>query len=349
MLSSLVWCQLLVLAVPPPAITSLNGATLFDPDGGRVISVLGTNLGGVTSAQIGDGTTWTACTIGANTSTAVDITLPTKAAGSWLVRVTTAAGTSNTLSIKSWSPKQLTGANAYFDTRKGVGLTGSRVTSWTDQITGLDWHTYDTSGAAPLLVSNAFGTCPGMLMAPASGAVPAQALTNVSTIGGATPSRVTALSVFALAKWTDTDTTADGYSGNPPLALFGDLSGSVIDQFGASGGALRKMVYIAGTGWTTTDRGSGLNDGNPHMVGTTYDVTTHEHAIYVGATVQGATWTATLGSPGYTTIGGAYSGVNYGEDGFRGTIGWALSASGVISSADLADLREWSLSVFGAA
>ena len=113
-MSGLLWCMPLVAAAAP-VLSSLN-FTLADTGGGDSITITGTNLASASSCTVGG----TAATITANTSTSLTFTMPAKAAGSYSVQVTTAGGSSNTLALEAWSPAQITGIEAYFDSRKGV-------------------------------------------------------------------------------------------------------------------------------------------------------------------------------------------------------------------------------------
>lgn len=84
---------------PTPVLTSLS-SDLVDVLGGDSITITGTNLGSATACTVGG----TSATITANTATTLTFTMPAKSAGSHNVQVTTAAGSSNTLSIEVWYP-----------------------------------------------------------------------------------------------------------------------------------------------------------------------------------------------------------------------------------------------------
>ncbi|MBX3210198.1 MAG: IPT/TIG domain-containing protein [Labilithrix sp.] len=82
--------------------------------GGEQVTIFGEHLSGATSCEVGGsgtGETWTPATILANTSDSITITVPAKSAGMHSVRVTTASGTSNGLSIEAWSPALLNAAS----------------------------------------------------------------------------------------------------------------------------------------------------------------------------------------------------------------------------------------------
>jgi len=303
----------------PPVLTSLN-FDLADIAGGASITITGMYLTGATSCVVDV----SSATITANTSTSLTFTMPAKAAGSYNVQVTTANGSSNTLTIEAWSPAQITNIFAYLDSNKGVIAVGGGVLSWTDQSSNAYAYTQSVGANKPTVVSNAFGSLPGVQFSPE------QWLDGTGLAG------VTAWSYFAVAKWTSSDNTAL-YNLNAPLTIFG---GSGWNGFGAAGGAIAYQKYDS----AIVTRGSGLNDGNPHLIGVTGDATP-DIKLYHGASQQGAT-----ASPGgtaasyYDHVGDGY----LNSDGFDGVLGAAIVVNGVISGGDLVKLNKWSQCRFGA-
>lgn len=96
--------------VATPVLTSLN-YDLADTAGGDAITITGTDLGSASDCEVdnGFGGAWQSASITANTATSLTFTMPAtlNGAGSYLVRVTTAGGVSNTLAIEAWSPAEL--------------------------------------------------------------------------------------------------------------------------------------------------------------------------------------------------------------------------------------------------
>lgn len=96
-----------------PHLTSLN-FTQADSAGGDAVTITGTDIGSATGCTVG-GTT---ATITSNpNSTTLTFTMPAKAAGSYNVVVTTAAGTSNALSIEAWAPTDDASVTLLFDAK----------------------------------------------------------------------------------------------------------------------------------------------------------------------------------------------------------------------------------------
>lgn len=85
---------------PLPVLASLDYDQASTDD---AVTVTGTDLDSAISLTVGG----TSATITSNTSTTITFTMPAKSAGSHDVEVTTAAGTSNTLSIEWWAPSVL--------------------------------------------------------------------------------------------------------------------------------------------------------------------------------------------------------------------------------------------------
>jgi hypothetical protein len=88
---------------PEPALVSLNFATVY-ADGGDSVTITGTDLASASACTWGGAS----CAITANTATSLTFTTPVKVTGTYDVVVTTAAGTSNALSLESFAPVDLT-------------------------------------------------------------------------------------------------------------------------------------------------------------------------------------------------------------------------------------------------
>ncbi len=244
--------------------------------------------------------------------------------------VTTPNGTSAPTSFTYWSPVQITGIKAALDSNKGVTASAGAVGTWLDQSANAISYTQATGANKPQQVANSFGNLPGIQFTPEQ------------WLSGTGFANVTAWSYFAVVKWTSTDATATNGGApvtnyNAPLTLFGASGGW--SAFGASAGAINYSKYDK----APVTAGSGLNDGNPHLIGATGDATPNIK-LYSGATQQGAT-----SSPGgvagtyYDRVGDGYSNT----DGFSGTAGALISVSQVITSLDLTSLYQWAQQRFG--
>lgn len=326
---ALVWALLAPSGAGTPSLTSLN-YTLADTAGGASITITGTNLASATSCTVGG----TSATITGNTATTLTFTMPAKTAGTHNVQVTTAGGSSNTLTIEAWSPAQITGIDAYLDSRKGVAVAGSTLTSWTEQTRSA---AYAPVATAPTKVASVFGSQPSVRF------------TQTSALSATRRNLGSGISVFWVGKWTSTDTVSDAYTGNSPLTVVGDTTAGIENTAGASAGALDFAQFTTG-GWVHTSQGSGLNDGNARLVGWTLDSAGNLKA-YVGTTQQGTT-TALAGTSGkipnngYNAIGGGYNGATA-ADGYAGDLGAVIVTSGVISGTDQTKLSAWSRCEFG--
>ena len=151
------------------------------------------------------------------------------------------------------------------------------------------------------------------------------------------------MSIFAVAKWTSSDSTIDGDATNVPLTIVG--SSQMDGAFGPNAGQL-EVNYWDGFGSVihVVDRGSGLNDDVTRLIGVTYDTVT-ETKFYVGDVQQGSTdvGTAMLGSAGFDTIGAGVAGL----DGFDGDIGTVIIYSGVVDANTITYLNNWARQRFG--
>ncbi len=297
-----------------PTITSLNYSLGDTAGGGQSIVITGTNMGSVSSVKF-DGTT---ATITAQTTTTCTVTLPAHAVGTIVVKVTNASGSAST-SFEYWDPTEITGVDTYLDSNKGVTGT-SPVTQWTDQVNGDNY----TPGTGPTQTASVFGTMPAIRCTP------------TKSLSGAGIAAESTWSYFGVAKWTSSDTTASGTPYSVPLSLFG---GSGWNGFGASAGTIAYIKHDTGI----ITRGSGLNDGNPHLIGATGDATPNIK-LYAGETQQGAT--ETPGGTNATYFDKVCGGVS-GGDGWDGDIGALVVCTQVISAGDLTKLNNWSKQRFG--
>ena len=308
-------------ASPGPSITSVNFALGDTTGGGQPIVITGTGLASVTNVTFGG----TSATITGQTATTVTVSLPARPAGVVDIVVTNPGGSATLVNgFEFWTPAQISSIYGYLDSNKGVTQSAGAVSAWLDQSSNAANYTQATGANKPQQVANAFGTLPGIRFTPEQ------------WLDGAGFIAVSAWSYFAVAKWTSTDTTFT-FNLNTPLTLFG---GAGWNGFGVSGGAIAYSKWDAGM----VTAGSGLNDGNPHLIGATGDATP-DIKFYLGATQQGPT-----ASPGgtnlsyYTHVGDGYSNV----DGFDGTVGALITVNGVISGGDRTKLNQWAQQRFGA-
>jgi hypothetical protein len=299
-----------------PTISSLNYSLGDTAGGGQSVVITGTNMSTVTSVKFDT----TSATITAQTSTTCTVTLPAHAAGTVVVKITNPSGSAAT-SFEYWDPTDITGVDTYLDANKGVTGPPATVTQWTDQVNG---DNYTTATAGPTQTSNVFGTLPAMRCTP----------TNI--LDGAGIAAQTAWSYFAIAKWTSNDTTSSNSNLNAPLSLYG---GEGWNGFGASGGEICYTKHDTGA----ITRGSGLNDGNPHLIGVTGDATP-TIKMYAGETQQGAD--ATPGGTNLTYFDKVCSGYTQ-ADGWDGDIGALIVCTQVISAGDLTKLNNWAKQRFG--
>lgn len=320
-------------ATPAPVLSSVD-FDLFDVAGGESITITGTGLGSATLCTVGG----TSCTITANTPTSLTFTTPAKTAGSYNLQVTTAGGASNTISLEAWSPASISGIDSYFDSRKGVSVSGSDVTTWTEQTRSAAYTS--VASQRPTRVLAVFGSQPAIRFAKPG-------TTNDAQWVKGTRRGLTNKSIFWVGKYTSSD-ASQVYDGNAPLTLVGDTTGSIVTSCGLSAGVLRNMQFNPSV-WVTTDRGSGLNDGNARLMGWTH-ASGGDLKAYVGTTQQGATATVTFNaSNGYDVIGGGYKDNTNADDGYAGDIGAVVIVDGVVSGGDLTKLHKWSRVGFGAA
>ncbi|MBX3205123.1 MAG: IPT/TIG domain-containing protein [Labilithrix sp.] len=106
---------------------------LADSAGGDQITISGAYLADAISCEVGGsgtGESWTPATIASNTSGELTFTMPAKSAGMHSVRVSTAAGGSNTLAIEAWSPADEPGCTSFAEA-PGYNATSGE---WTTRV-----------------------------------------------------------------------------------------------------------------------------------------------------------------------------------------------------------------------
>lgn len=132
-----------------PALFALS-YDLVDTAGGTPVSIVGSGLTDATSVTVGG----TSATVTLNTATMITFTMPAKTAGTYSVVVTTARGTSNSLTIEAWSPSTVASLTGYwapsFTGSPWVGAVGGNlstvgtvpaVSSAVNGFTGADFST----------------------------------------------------------------------------------------------------------------------------------------------------------------------------------------------------------------
>ncbi len=255
---------------------------------------------------------------------------PAHAAGAVSISVMNAGGWSAAAPglIEYWDPTAITGVTRYFDSSKNVtDAGGGEVSSWID-VVGADTATQATAINRPILTPNVFGTMPSIKFTPEQW---------LGLSGG--EAAISPFSYFIVMKTISSAdyTTATTPAFNPGLTFLG---GSGWNGFGVDGGMVAYKSYdVALETW-----GSGVNDGDPHIIGMTSDVTPTRQGYIDG--VAAGTPTALAGTPVsyYDHLGNGLGNV----DGFDGDIGAFISLGGtVISAPDLAKLNAWSKQRFG--
>lgn len=335
-LRSHIWIPALVTtSVPAPVLTSLD-FDLASTAGGASITITGTDLDDAISCEVDGviGGGWTSATITANTSTSLTFTMPFRLAGTYNVRVTTAGGTSNALSIEAWYPSQVSAVDCVLHAAVGVTQASGAVSLWVDQINA-NHFAMTTPSLRPAYDANGFG--PGR---PSVKFSPQQRLDT--SVGERTLSN--GKSIFAVVKWTSADATAS-QAFTVPLALVSEASAAYV-AFGASGDAVAFATWnTAGSANHRITGGSGLNDGQARLIGVTSDTAPNEK-LYVGHTQVGSTNSPSGGytTHGYTRIGNAYQAA----DGWDGDVGLIVIVDGVIDSSELTKLHKFAQAEFGA-
>lgn len=316
-------------AAVAPVLTSLNFDLADTGGGGQNIVATGTDLAGALSATWGG----TACTVIGSTSTTVTVQLPAKAAGSHDLIVTTAGGASNALPIEAWDPKQITGVDGYFDSRKNLSVTGSDVTAWTEQV---DAEVFAAAGTGTVSrVADIFGTG---IPAVRFGSGGARLQTGVNR------ALTTAAGVFWVGKWTASGTTRAAFGcarcivseggGNNNYGMYG----TGLDYYGYNGGVIN----------TDTDGeagADGLNDGTTRLVGWTH-ASGQPAKAYKGATQVYSTAMAYPSPAQWSAIGAERAGDANGADADVAAI---VVCDAVPSGGDITKLHKWARQSFGAA
>lgn len=315
-------------AAPVPAIT-LVSPDLGDTGGGILVTLTGTGFTGTTSVTFG-GTAGTS--INVLSSTSLTVLTPAKAAGTYDVVITTPGGMdTETNGFEFWYPTQITGVSGVYDAALGVTSSGGDVSQWDDQTAVIGNLIQPTAGLKPIISPNEFGTRSGIVF---SGTDSLELVAkHYQPLGR---------SVFAVVKWTSSDAVAT-YDGDAPLTIIGDYTGDVWTNFGASAGSVA-FVHFTGV-FTTYTGGSGLNSGNPKLIGVTHSLGTGDIKLYAGASQQGSTYNEMYfpTEEGWNNVGSGYL---Y-QDGFVGTVGAVISVEAVISNGDLTKLNKWSMGKWG--
>ncbi len=113
--------------VPAPVLSSVD-YDQFDPLGGETITITGTGLAGALHCKVNGSDV----TITSNTATTLAFTTPVLVAGTgYTLAVTTAGGTSNSLTLESWSTASLTRTGEW-------GLTSYAGSPWVGAVGGLN-------------------------------------------------------------------------------------------------------------------------------------------------------------------------------------------------------------------
>lgn len=222
-----------------------------------------------------------------------------------------------------WTPLQLTGILRYLDSGKGVTHLLGAISDWADQ-TGTEVY---SAGDSPTLVANSFGTVPGVLHTPTN---------HLDGNAGGVPAQ-NPYSMFAVVKTTATAdyTTATTPTFNPGQSIWGGAGWS---DFGIDGDKVALKVYDV----ALQSFGSGINNGNPHLIGITGDATPTLYG-YIGATQVGGP-SSLGGTPNvYFDRTGGYGGV----DGMDGLLGACIILGQVIDPGELIKLHSWSMQRFG--
>lgn len=228
--------------------------------------------------------------------------------------------------IEYWDPSEITGATRYWDSSKNVtDAGGGEVSSWIDGIAADD-GTQAVSINRPILTASVFDTMPSIKF------TPEQWLTLSAGEGPISP-----FSYFIVMKTTSTDATPSDITFNVATTFLG---GSGWSGFGMSNGTIAyKSFDVAEEAW-----GSGINDGNAHLIGMTSDATPTRQGYLDGSATGTPTALAGSADSYYDHIGNGLANV----DGFDGDVGAFISLGGtVISGGDLTKLNAWSQQRFG--
>lgn len=321
-----------------PTFASLNYA-LADIGGGDALLVNGSNFRPGTAVYIG-GTLVTTTFVSASQ---LSIVTPAKAAGAYDLSIVLPDGTSvlAPAAYEAWSPLQIASIDGYFDSRKGVSVSGSNVTTWTEQSRSAAYTSQ--SGREPTLVTNVFAsTKPAIRFT--------KGTLNQWVRSGTRRALSSGLSVFFVTKWTSTDITDNDNPNNCPLTLVGDSTASVAGCWGAYGGYLCSASL--GVNNVAADITT-LNDGVTRLLGWTHGSSPTNEIAYISNVADSyANFPLTYRSYGWDTIGCGRSSsgtATTGGDGWDGDVGAVVIAAAVMSSDERGKLYTWSKSSFGAA
>jgi hypothetical protein len=310
-------------APSPPVLASMNYTVIDTAGGGQRIVFAVDSSAGCVSAEIAGGSALTSFAI--DDATHVSGIAPAHAAGAVSFTVTNGAGASNALAgSKYWDPSLVTGIHTWLDSNRGVTDAGAgAVSAWLDGSNARNF--VQGSGALrPTQTAAQFGSLPGIVFAPQQ---------NVRL---AAPVIIVGLSVFVVAKWTSTDSTAT--RGDVlPLNAVGDITNASM-AFGASAGEVASLkLNSGGNPVATTSSGAALNDGAAHHVGAVTTTTTCK--LYSGGSQLGATDSTGGGIYATTTFDGI--GNSYTQsDGWAGNQAEVVVVTGVITAPDYADLYQ---------
>ncbi|MBX3212310.1 MAG: IPT/TIG domain-containing protein [Labilithrix sp.] len=309
----------------PSASTSPILATVdhqvADTAGGDAITITGVDLGGATACMVGG----TMATITSNTDTSLSFVMPAKAGGVHDVVVITSGGASNSLPLEAWNPSQIPGIDGYFDSRKGLSLSGATVTAWQEQSRSVAY----TAAGTPTRIADAFR--PG---------VPAIRYgAGNDRHSGTARSLTGSSSVFWVGKWTGNSAVRPSFG--CARNVVSSISG--FTAWGIYGDGLDLYSYAGASQFAT--RGSALNTGNTLLAGWIHSGPLAK--AYVGTTQLGTDVALSQSTtPAWTTVGSSGYHATNGAD---ADIGAVIIVAGVISASDSARLHAWSRAGFGAA
>ncbi len=313
-------------SAPPPVVVAVSYAVVDTAGGGQRVVVQVDDSTNCISIMAGE-VPFTSFAI--DDATHVSGVPGPHAAGVVNVIVTSSMGGPSVTGIgliEYWSPTQLTGIDAYYDSGKDVGVTGANINTWKNQVDGIN----ATSASTPTLVSAIFGSLPAIRFVPQN------------RLGIATPFAHTAgLSYFAVLKWTSTDAVPSGAFSAPPMSIVGYATQGW-NGWGLSAGQLDYAQYNAGNNFVL--RGAALNDGVARLVGVT-DAINGDIKQYAGATQQGATANVLYSANnGVSVIGNGYGTVD-GLDADMGTL--ILMRQPIDPTQHSAKLNPWAKQRFG--
>jgi len=316
-------------------VSAVSYGVVDTAGGGQPIVVTVNSSTGCTTIKIGG----VACTSFAITdATHVQGVPGAHASGVVNVVVTNGAGDSTTGTglVEYWGPAQITSIDSYFDSNKGLTITGSTVNAWLEQTRSDSYAS--TSTFEPTQVASIFGSIPAIRFVNAGG-------TNTNQwVRSTRRGLASGASYFWVSKWTSTDAVVTDNANNVPLTLVGDSTGSIVAIQGATAGQLQQNDNSGGgrfSGTATT-----LNDGSARLVGLTHATgggTTLQ--FYNGHTADGAAQTSAYSTTrGFDSIGASRSSTGTatsGGDGWSGDVGAVVIVGAVMSGATITKLHAW--------